>query len=356
MINLVAILLGILIFSFLIFIHELGHFVAAKLSGVQVNEFALFMGPAIWKKQKGETLYALRCIPIGGYCAMEGENGDSDNPRAFGAVAWWKRLIILLAGAFMNFVAGLLILAIVYAPAQGFQAPVIAQMDPNCTLAGEAGLQVGDRFLEIDGEKILLTQDFTTILTLNPGEVHDLVIERDGQELVFHDFTMKKAEFTQVDGTKYQGFGFSFGMEEATFGTKLQYVWYTAVDWIRSVGWSLEMLVTGKAGLSDMSGPVGIVQQMGEAASAGENWADGLMNVLYFGGFIAVNLAVMNLLPIPALDGGRAVCLLLTTAVEAITRKKINPKYEGYLHAGGMILLLLLMAVIMFKDILFIFI
>ncbi len=351
-----AIIFAILIFSFLIFIHELGHFVAAKLSGVQVNEFALFMGPAIWKKQKGETLYALRCIPIGGYCAMEGEDGGSDNPRAFGKASWWKRLIILLAGAFMNFVAGILILAILYAPAQAFVVPEIAQMEEGCALAGENGLQVGDRFLEIDGEKILLQQDFSMVLALHPGEVHDLVIERNDEKLVLDDFVMKKSEFPNGDGTSSERFGFSFGYEEATLGAKLKNTWYTAVDWVRSVGWSLEMLITGKAGFTDLSGPVGIVQQMGEVAEAGETWVDGLMNLLYYGAFLAVNLAVMNLLPIPALDGGRAVCLLLTTGVEAVTKKKLDPKYEGYLHAAGMILLLGLMAVIMLKDILFIFI
>ncbi len=350
-----AIIFAILIFGFLIFIHEFGHFITAKLSGVQVNEFAVFMGPAIWKKQKGETLYSIRCIPLGGYCAMEGEDQDTENPRSFQKAAWWKRLCILLAGAFMNFVSGLLILAIVYAPAQAFVVPEIAQFEEGCSMA-ENGLQVGDRFLEIDGQTILLQQDFSTILALNPGDVHDLVIDRDGQRIVLEDFEMKKGQFPNEDGTTSERFGFSFGYEEATFLGKVQYTWYTAVDWVRSVGWSLEMLFTGKAGLTDLSGPVGIVQQMGEAAEAGETWVDGLMNVLYFGAFLAVNLAVMNLLPIPALDGGRAVCLLLTTAVEAITHKKINPKYEGYLHAAGMLLLLILMAVIMFKDIIFIFI
>ncbi len=351
-----AIIFAILIFSFLIFIHELGHFLVAKASGVQVNEFSMFMGPAIWKKQKGETLYSIRCIPLGGYCAMEGEDSNSENPRAFSAAAWWKRLAILLAGAFMNFVTGLVILGILYMPAQGFVAPVIAQMDQNCTLAGENGLQVGDRILEIDGTKVLLQQDFSTILALNPGETHDLVVERNGEKVVLDDFVMKKAEFLDTNGNKYQGFGFTFGYEEASFAGKLQYTWYTAVDWVRSVFWSLEMLFTGKASFADLSGPVGIVQQMGEVAEAGETWVDGLMNILYFGAFLAVNLSVMNLLPIPALDGGRAVCLLLTAAVEGITHKKLDPKYEGYLHAGGMILLLALMAIIMFKDILFIFI
>ncbi len=351
-----AIIFAILIFSFLIFIHEFGHFIVAKLSGVQVNEFAIFMGPAIWKKQKGETLYSIRCIPLGGYCAMEGEDVDSDNPRSFGAAAWWKRLCILLAGAFMNFVTGLLLLALVFAPISAVGVPVVHSMDPNCTLAGENGLQVGDRILEVDGTKVLLQQDFSMLLALNPSDTHDLLIEREGQQVLLEDFLMRKAEFLDQQGNPYTGFGFMFDTEELSFGGKLQHIWYTAVDWVRSVFWSLEMLITGKAGLTDLSGPVGIVQQMGQAAAAGETWVQSLLNLLNFGAFLAVNLAVMNLLPIPALDGGRAVCLLLTTAAEAVTGKKIDPKYEGYLHAAGMILLLILMAVIMFKDILFIFI
>ncbi len=352
-----AIIFAILIFSFLIFIHEFGHFITAKLSGVQVNEFALFMGPALWKKQIGETLYSIRCIPIGGYCAMLGENGDVEgDPRAFTSAAWWKRLGILLAGAFMNFVTGIVILALLYAPVQAFSVPVISEMDPNCTLAGEGGLQPGDRIVKIDGSYVLLQQDFSTLLALNPGEVHDLVIERDGQKLHMEDFVMKKATFLDRQGQEYEGFGFTFGYQEATLGAKLQYTAYTAIDWIRSVGWSIQMLISGQAGIQDLSGPVGIIGQMNDAAQAGETWWDGVQNMLFFGAFLAVNLAVMNLLPIPALDGGRAVCLLLTTAVEAIIHRKIDPKYEGYLHAGGMILLLILMGVIMFKDIIFIFI
>ena len=127
------------------------------------------------------------------------------------------------------------------------------------------------------------------------------------------------------------------------------------LDWIRTVRLSLQMLLTGQAGLADMSGPVGIVQQMGQQADAAASWQEAALDMLYFGAFLAVNLAVMNLLPIPALDGGRVVALLLTTAIEAITHKKLNPKYEGYVHGAGMVLLLVLMAVIMLKDIIFIF-
>ena len=350
-----SILFAILIFSFLIFIHEFGHFITAKLSGVQVNEFAIFMGPAIWKKQKGETLYSIRCIPIGGYCAMEGEDSDTENPRSFQKAKWWKRLCILLAGAFMNFVAGVLILCIVYAPAKAYLVPEISGFEDFATV-DDYGLQVGDRFVEIDGSKVLQMNDVSLLLMLNEGDYHDLVVERDGQLITFDNFYLERHEVEQEDGTVAYLCGFAYGqMEQFTFSSKLQYIGYTAVDWVRTVGWSLEMLLTGKAGVEQMTGPIGIVGQMSDMAASSETAMDALMNLLYFGSFIAINLGVMNLLPIPALDGGRAVALLLTTGVEAVTKKKINPKYEGYIHAAGMILLLLLMAVIMFKDVIFMF-
>ena len=351
-----SILFAILLFSILIFVHELGHFICAKLSKVQVNEFSMFMGPAIWKKKKGETLYSIRCIPIGGYCAMEGEDEDTQNPRSFQKAKWWKRLIILAAGSLMNFIIGLLILCIVYAPAQQFAAPVIDYFDESALVDdGENGLRAGDRFLEIDGEKIYLTSNVSLILSLNEGDVHDLVIERDGKKIVLEDYELKRFADTNDDGTESMKLGIYFALENATFGNTVKTVWYTAVDWVRTVRLSLQMLVTGQASFADMTGPVGIVGTMTDVAATSETVGDALLNLLYFGAFLAVNLAVMNLLPIPALDGGRIVALLLTTVIEAITKKKINPKYEGYIHAAGMILLLALMAVIMFKDVIWLF-
>ena len=350
-----SILFAILLFSFLIFIHELGHFVAAKLSGVQVNEFSMFMGPVIWKKQAGETLYTLRCIPIGGFCAMEGEDEDTDNPRSFQKAAWWKRLIILVAGAAMNFVVGVLIMLLVYAPAQQFITPVIDFFEEGCVLQSPEGLQPGDRFLEIDGEKIYVHSDFSTILSLNPGDVHDILVERDGQKVFLDDFDLVKAEFPNADGTSSYRYGFSFSVEDATFWSRIQYGWYSALDAVQIVRMSLQMLVQGQVGLSDMGGPVMIVDQMNQVAAESPTMLDAVMNMLYYGGFIAINLAVMNLLPLPALDGGRVVGVLLTTGIEAITKKKINSKYEGYIHGAGMVLLLALMALIMFKDIFVLF-
>ncbi len=350
-----SILFAILLFSILIFVHELGHFAAAKWAGVQVNEFSLFMGPAIWKKQVGETLYAVRTVPIGGYCAMEGEEGGSDNPRSFDKAAWWKRLIILVAGAAMNFITGVLLMVIVFLPARQVVVPVIDSFETYSTVSGERGLQIGDRILEVDGEKIYVQSDFSMILSLYPGEIHDLVVERDGERVVLNDFFLEKHPVVQPDGSERMMFGMNFTLEKLDFGGKIHYAWLQCLDTVRTVRLSLQMLLTGQAGLSDMSGPVGIVSMMSETAEASSTALDAFLNLTYFGAFIAINLAIMNLLPIPALDGGRVVGVLITTAVEAVTHKKIDPKYEGWLHGAGMMLLLGLMAIIMFKDIIFLF-
>ena len=350
-----SVIFAIFLFSVLIFVHELGHFTAAKLSGVQVNEFSMFMGPALWKKQVGETLYAIRCIPIGGYCAMEGEDGGSDNPRSFDKAAWWKRLIILAAGAAMNFLIGVMLMVIVCLPIKQTVVPVIAGFEDYATVDGENGLQAGDRIVDVDGERLYTYSDFSLILSLNPGDVHDITVRRNGETVVLKDFLLEKHEVTLENGSTALRYGMNFTLSTPSFLEKLGMAWNQSLDTVRLVRLSLQMLFGGKVGIQDMSGPVGIVSEMSKVAAASDSKVTALLNMLYFGGFIAINLAVMNLLPIPALDGGRIVCLLITVVVEAVTKKKINPKYEGYLHGAGMILLLALMAIIMFKDVIFLF-
>ena len=347
-----TILFAILLFSFLIFIHEFGHFIAAKLSGVQVNEFAMFMGPAIFKWKKGETQYSIRCIPIGGYCAMEGEDEDSDNPRAFTKAKWWKKLIILVAGAALNFIAGLLICVVLMLPQEKIAAPEIDTLEDFCTIEG---LQEGDRILKIDGERIYLTSNISMILALNPGDTHDVVVERNGKVIELNDLVMQKHKVTDENGVESYRYGLLFKEKKATFGVKVTEGVKMSADFARSVRLSLQMLFRGQAKFSDLSGPVGIVGIMSDSAESADSTQAALMNLLYFGAFIAINLAIMNLLPLPALDGGRVVALLLTLLIEKVTRKKLDPKYEGYVHAAGMILLLGLMAVIFMKDIIMIF-
>jgi regulator of sigma E protease len=350
-----AILFAILLFSFLIFIHELGHFLAAKMSGVQVNEFAIFMGPAIVKWKRGETQYSIRCIPIGGYCAMEGEDSDSDNPRAFSKAKWWKRLIILVAGAAMNFITGLLIFAILYLPGNQIVAPVISEFTDCCIFNSENGLQVGDEIVSLDGEKIYVNNDISLILNINTKNSHDVTVIRNGKKLVFNDLEMAHM-CTDEEGNEYLHYGFAFGeVRTVGFMDKVDYVWKMSLDTVRTVRLSLQMLVKGKAGLNDMTGPIGIVKIMSDTAQQADSTLVAVLNILYFGGFIAINLAVMNLLPIPALDGGRIVALLLTLVIETITKKKLDPKYEAYVHGAGMILLLALMAFVFLKDIIMIF-
>ena len=313
------VLLAILIFGVLIAIHEFGHFMAAKACGVRVEEFAIGMGPVLWKKQKGETQYSLRAVPLGGFCAMTGEDEASDDPRAFTSQAAWKRIIILAAGAFMNFVLGLVIIALLYSSASAFRSPILSGFMEGCPYESAEG----------DGS-------------------YDLVMIRDGKKISLENFKLVPLQY---EGQENKMYGFYFGYEEATLGVKLRYTWDTAMEFGRMVWMGLEQLVSGQVGVKDLSGPVGIVDMMAETGEQAASTSDALYNIFYLAAFVAVNLAIMNLLPIPALDGGRIFLLLVTWIIEHLTRKKLDPKYEGYIHAGGMVLLLGLMALVMINDI-----
>ncbi len=349
--SILYILLAILIFGVLIAVHEFGHFIAAKTCGVKVNEFAIGMGPALLKKQKGETLYAIRAIPIGGYCAMEGEDGDSEDARAFTNQPAWKRLIILVAGSFNNFVLGLLVIFCLYLGAAAFLSPTIASFMDGCPYEGENALQVGDRFVRIDGHRIYQYYDVGDFLERGDG-VYNLVMLRGGKKLVLKDFPMTPRQY---EGEDREYYGFRFGYEEATFEAKLRNTWCTAMEFGRMVWMGLSQLVNGEVGLRDLSGPVGIVDLMAETGESAATKTDAIYDILYLGAFIAINLAIMNMLPIPALDGGRVFLLLVTLFLEKILGRKLDPKYEGAIHAAGMVLLLALMAVIMLNDIVKIF-
>ena len=346
-----SVIFAIFLFSVLIFVHELGHFTAAKLSGVQVNEFSMFMGPAIWKKQVGETLYAIRCIPIGGYCAMEGEDGGSDNPRSFDKAAWWKRLIILAAGAAMNFLIGVVLMVIVCLPIKQAVVPVIAGFEGYATVDGENGLQAGDRIVEVDGERLYTYSDFSLILSLNPGDVHDITVRRNGETVVLKDFLLEKHEVKLENGSTALRYGMNFTLSTPSFLEKLGMAWNQSLDTVRLVRLSLQMLFTGQAGLRDLSGPVGIVSTMVQVGEQAETTQAAVENIAYIAALIAVNLAVMNLLPLPALDGGRIFFLIINAAAMLLFRKQIPAKYENYIHFAGLILLLALMVVLVFSDV-----
>ena len=347
----VYILAAILVFGVLIAVHELGHFMAAKACGVRVNEFSIGMGPALWKKQKGETQYSLRLFPVGGFCAMEGEEEDSDDPTALNNQGFWAKLLIFAAGAAMNFIAGLLIILVLYADAQAFYMPVVAGFADGCPLESADGLQEGDRLLRIDGEKVYVYSDISLLMGLNKTGAFDLQIERNGEVITLRDFTMERREYTDQNGKAYTGYGLYFGAEEATLGRKLSYSWNNAMDFARLVRLSLQMLVTGQAGVKDLSGPVGIVSTMTQVGEQAATTRAAVENIAYLAALIAVNLAVMNLLPLPALDGGKIFFLVINAVSMLLFKKQIPAKYENYIHFAGLILLLALMAIITFSDV-----
>ena len=343
------IIIAIIIFGILIAIHEFGHFTAAKLCGVKVEEFAIGMGPALFKKQKGETVYALRILPIGGFCAMAGEDEESEDPRAFTNQGFWKKFVILCAGSFMNLVLGIVLILIMYAGAQAFVTPTIDHFMDGCPYEGAEAMQPGDTFYSIDGQRIYLVSDVSSFLIRGDG-VYDIVMLRDGEKVELKDFALTTKTYAEYadEGPKY---GFVFGYTEATFGAKLEYTWNTTLEFSRLVWLGLGDLINGRVGLKDMSGPVGIVDMMNEVGQQAESAKAAADNLLYISAFIAINLAIMNMLPIPALDGGRVFLMIVTVIIEAVSRKKLDPKYEGYIHLGGMVVLLGLMALVMYNDI-----
>lgn len=343
------IVLAIFIFGVLIATHEFGHFAAAKLSDVKVNEFSIGMGPLIFSKQKGETLYSLRALPIGGFCSLEGEDEDDEaaDPRSFHRAGRLHRFFILAAGAAMNFITGLLLIALLYVNAAGFVRPTFDNYMEGYGLE-DCGLLPGDIFVELDGHDIYTYGNLTTYLS-RAGSSVDLVVERSGEKIRLDDVHMPLQECVDEEGntTLLRGFYVGRDIVPATFLNRLQYTWYTAVDFVRTVWLSLSDLIGGVYGLRDLSGPVGIVDTMNQIGEKSESTAAALQDLLYMAAFISINLAVMNLLPLPALDGGRIFFLLLN----AILPWKIPAKYEGYVHMAGMVLLMALMAVVTLSDV-----
>lgn len=344
------IFIAILIFGFLIFIHELGHFLTAKKLGVQVNEFSVCMGPTVLQKTVGETTYSLRCIPIGGYCAMEGENEDSDNPRAFSNQSWWKRLIILAAGSSMNFLAGFLCLVAIFSFAAGFSTSKIAGFYEDCPYESADGLQTGDVITKIDGRRVFQYSDVPMLMERNPTGVFDLTVRRNGRTVRLERFAMQKREYL-IDGEAVRLYGLQFASEENTPGSLLRNSWNVSLDFARLVWMGLGDMLTGMVSVDEVSGPVGIVSVISETGSAAPTKTDAALDIAYLAAFIAINLAVMNMLPFPALDGGRVFFLLVNTLSYALIRKRIPAKYEAYVHAAGMVLLLAFMAFVLYKDI-----
>ena len=352
------IIIAILLFGLLIAAHEWGHFIAARLCGVTVHEFSIGMGPAIWKKEgKKGTLFSLRALPIGGYCAMEGEEQESDDPNSLHKKGFWQQIMIFAAGAFMNFLVGVLILLVLNLDAVAYRTTEITGFAPEFQLQGEDGLLRGDVLYSVNGERIYIFSDISMFLGRGNEDGFDLVVLRNGKKVVLNDFPMVLQECTDSsNGSKYVGYGLYFGgIEEANFATKLKMTWLNAIDFVRIVRYSLQELILGNAGMKDLSGPVGIVSTINDVGEQSANVGAALANIAYFGAMIAVNLAVMNLLPIPALDGGHIVFLFISTIVRKVFKKEIPMKYESAINIVFFILLMGMMLFVTFNDVMKLF-
>lgn len=351
------IFIAILIFGILVATHELGHFATAKLLGVKVNEFAVGMGPALLQWGKGETRYSLRAFPVGGFCALEGDDEESADPRSFGRAAWWKKVIILCAGAGMNFLTGLLILLVLNSQLSAFVMPAVAGFMEGYGLE-ECGLLPGDLVVSVDGRRMYSMYGYSRLTSTlaRAGDSADWVVERNGERIVLNDVSMPRQPRVDEQGnqTNYRGLNVGVGLQEATIGRRLLYSWYDAADMVEVVWYSLSSLIRGQVGLRELSGPVGIVDMMGQVGSDPElspTPQAAAWNFAELAALIAVNLAVMNLLPLPALDGGRVFFLVLNGVLYGLFRKKIDAKYEGYVHLAGLAALMCLMVAVTLSDV-----
>lgn len=442
-ITIALIIIGVLLFEFIIFAHEFGHFITAKKSGVKVNEFALGMGPKLFSFQKGETKYTLRLFPIGGYCSMEGEDEDSDSPRAFNNAKIWKRMVIIVAGAFMNIVVGFLLMFIVTLNTPQFSSTVVSSFSP-VAFSANTGLEVGDQIVNVGGYSVMNSKDLQFGIQLLPCkdvdpkslavykedccitahnylaemyqnkviddnmldklyaeilapaapkinqaedkdsaykilcecidgyyaalnmekptdfsypviEVRDKRVRYTGDVTVIRNgkkIALKDVEFyTYFNDDEKTAVSIDFYVEplEKNFATVMSESFTGTLSLGKSVWKSLVMLVQGRFSFADMSGPVGITKAVSSVAAKGleTGFSDAVLNIIFVMALITVNLGIVNMMPFPALDGGRFVFLV----IEAIRRKPIPRKVEYIVNALGLALLILLIIIISVKDV-----
>ena len=325
------ILAAIAIFLFFILIHELGHFLAAKLMGVRVNEFSIGFGPKMFSFGKGETKYSVRWLPLGGYCAMEGEDDDSEDNKAFGKKPVWRRIIITVAGALFNILLGFIIVVIMTAATPVIGTTTVAQFNEDA-VSPSYGLMEGDKIISVNGSRVFVTDDITYYAASSADGNVQMQVKRDG-EVIDLDI-----QFGAENG--YPALDFKVARAEKNIGTVISYSFWDSISMMRMIYSSIGGMLTGQYGLDDMAGPVGMVQQVSQAA------AYGLDTFLWIAALITINLGIFNLLPIPGLDGGRLLFLIR----EGIARRPGPKKYEAYIHLAGLALLLVLSVVLIFHD------
>lgn len=361
----ISIIVAILVFGLLIFTHELGHFLAAKWVGIDVIEFSMGMGPLLWHKHWKGTQYSIRLLPIGGFCQMEGEDGEETvsseqegqpptraNPQgSFANKPIWARFLVLFCGPLMNLLTGFFILLIMFHSNTAATTTIVEQFKEGETPTQQAGLLTGDEILRIDGKRMHTADNILAYLQWYEGEPVEMQVRRDGEIVTLYDVTFPYTEVDkgQVtgnpkdDGTILRAYRTDFYVQrtENHFFQSVHDAWYKSIDVAKLIWTSFVQLITGKVPVSDLSGPVGVTDAISTAAQNGL-WSLGNIVVL-----IAINLGVLNLLPLPALDGGRIVFL----AVEAIIRRPVPAKYEGFVHFAGLVLLMGFSLFITFQDV-----
>ena len=339
------IIVALIIFSIIILFHELGHFLLAKKNGIKVNEFSLGLGPTLFGVRKGDTLYCVKLLPFGGACMMEGEDGESSDSGAFNSKSVWARISVVAAGPVFNFIMAF-VFSFIIVCAVGYDAPVLNGVSEGYA-AEEAGLIAGDKIVKMGNENIHFYREISTYGMYHEGESVEVTYERDGEKYT----TVLVPKYDEELGRYLYGFiGSTARMKDTNnIFVLMKYSVYEVGYWIESTIDSLGMMISGNVSVNDVSGPVGIVSVIG--SSYEEAVSDGVfvafLQMLYICVFLSANLGVMNLLPIPALDGGRLVFLI----IEAIRGKKVSPEKEGMVHFVGMMLLFGLMIVVMFNDI-----
>lgn len=377
--TLLRILVALVLLNALVLIHEFGHFLVAKWMGVKVNEFAIGMGPKLLSWGKGETVYSLRALPVGGFCAMEGEDegtptpsalgGNSDREeatpvdetRSFAKKKVWQRLLIVLAGAVMNLLLGFVLLLVYNGllqeqhPQYGkvlFATTTIAELEEE-TSAYQSGLRAGDTIAEVNGRRILMYTDLFTEMQSDADGSLQMVVRREVNgktEKVSLDAVRFDVVKDEASGQQYLKYDFILYGEPRTFWNTITYSAKQEVSVATIVGRTLIDLIEGDYGINDLSGPVGTVDVIADVVGDTVGSANPLVawqNLVFLMILITVNLGVFNLLPLPALDGGRLVFLVW----EGITRKPMPQKYEALIHFVGIVLLLLLMVLVTYSDI-----
>ena len=322
--------IAVIIFSVVILIHELGHFLLAKKNHIEVLEFSLGMGPRLLSHVWGDTRYSLKLLPIGGSCQMVGEEEASDSEGAFGNKSVWARIAVVAAGPVFNFILAW-VLALIIVGSVGYDNTMVDIIPDSA--AAEAGMEDGDQIISINGSRTFLYREVSLYSSLHQGQTATVVFERNGEKQTVV-LTPKQSD----TGAYLYGFSRTIQREK---GAEIRY-------WLKATVESLKMLIGGQVGLEEMSGPVGIVSTIGDTykESRVDGWYYVTMNMIMIAILLSVNLGVMNLLPIPALDGGRLVFLI----IEAIRGKAIPAEKESMVHFTGFVLLMGLMAVILFSD------